>query len=282
MNPSPAMHPVAHANGVITYTFTPFASLPVQAHVTTRHGGVSPAPWNTLNFSVRRGDAPDRVQENLHRLCAALDLRPEDLVRTQQVHGTRVAQVTWAHAGSLQENADGLVTDAVGLPLFLVFADCVPLVLYDPVHHVLGACHAGWRGTVDGIAAATLRAMQAAYDTDPAQVWAGIGPSIGPESYPVGPEVVDRAQARLHQAERFLHRNGPGQVHFDLWQANAAQLVEAGVPRAQIAIAGIDTAQNTQDFFSHRAEQGRCGLFALVAWLQPRPGPRSGENPPPA
>ncbi len=282
MNLSTAMRPVAHANGVITYTWTRFASLPVQAHVTTRHGGVSPPPWNTLNFSVRRGDAPDRVQENLRRLCAALALQPEDLVRTQQVHGTRIAQVTWADAGSLQEDADGLVTDAVGLPLFLVFADCVPVVLYDPAHHVLAACHAGWRGTVDGIAAAALEAMVAVYDTDPAQVWAGIGPSIGPESYPVGPEVVELARARLHRAERFLHRNGREQVHFDLWEANAAQLVEAGVPRAQIEIAGIDTAQNTQDFFSHRAEQGRCGLFALVAWLQPRPGSRDSGDPPPA
>lgn len=263
------MQRLEHPNGVVTYTFRAWAGLPVQAHVSARHGGVSPAPWTSLNFSRRRGDDPERVQENFARFCAAVGVDPSHPVRTQQVHGTGVAKVDWADAGQRQEGADALITDAVGLPLFLVFADCTPIVLYDPRRHVLGACHAGWRGTVNGAAAATLWAMQAAYDTDPADVLVGIGPSIGPASYEVGPEVYELALVKLNRAERFFYfPNGPdARPYFDLWQANAAQLMEAGVPEAHITIAGIDTAQATDEFYSHRAEKGRCGLFGMLAWL---------------
>jgi hypothetical protein len=244
----------------------------VHAHVSTRHGGVSPAPWRSLNFSVLRGDDPARVAENRRRLAAALGYDSGHAIGCRQVHGTGVAKVDWADAGAWQEGADGLVTDAVGLPLSLVFADCVPVILYDPRHHALGVCHAGWRGTVNGAAAAALWAMQAAYDTDPAAVIAGIGPSIGPASYEVGQEVVELASARLAApAQLFHYPNGPdSRPHFDLWAANRNQLLEAGVPAAQIEVAGIDTAQNTDDFFSHRAERGQCGLFSLVAWLDRR------------
>ena len=266
------MHRTVHANGVITYTFESLADLPVHAHVSTRHGGVSPAPWASLNFSVRRGDEPERVEENFARFCQALDVRPQDVVRTQQIHGTGVAKVSWDDAGQRQPGTDALVTDAVGLPLFLVFADCVPILLYDPRQHALGVCHAGWRGTVNGTALATLWAMQAAYGTQPQDVRVGIGPSIGPESYEVGPEVHQMALAKLPAGERFFRwPNGPeSHPFFDLWWANAAQLEEAGVPPDQIEISGLDTAQRTDDFFSHRAERGRCGLFGILAWLAPR------------
>ncbi len=272
------MQRITHANGVTTYAFDFQAGCPVAAHVSTRHGGVSPAPFASLNFSVARGDAPENVQQNRLRLYAALGLDIDRVISTHQVHGTGVAKVDGADAGTRQAATDGLVTDAVGLPLGLVFADCVPLVLYDPVQHVLGACHAGWRGTVNGTAAATLWAMQAAYGTQPAGVLVGIGPSIGPQSYEVGDEVVKMATAKLKRAERFItHPNGEdARPHFDLWQANAAQLIEAGVVAENIEISGIDTAQRTDDFFSHRAEQGRCGLFALVAWLLPRAGDGDG------
>jgi YfiH family protein len=262
-----------HANGVITYTFDNLHDLPVAAHVSTRHGGVSPEPWNTLNFSVLRGDAPERVQENRRRLAAALGIDAAEIVRCQQVHGTGIAKVDPTDAGRLIEGCDGLVTDAVGLPLAVVFADCTPLVLYDRRRHVLGVCHAGWRGTVNGAAAATLWAMQAGYDCAPADIVAGIGPSIGPASYEVGEEVLELARARLPGAALFFsYPNGlEARPHFDLWAANQHQLAAAGVPVQQIEISGIDTAARTDDFFSHRAEQGRCGLFTMVAWLKEIP-----------
>ncbi len=117
-----------------------------------------------------------------------------------------------------------------------------------------------------------LWAMQAAYNSDPAQIVACIGPSIGPDSYQVGEEVLALAQAKLTDADQYFHfpDGEEARPHFNLWQANAGQLIEAGVPPQQVEISGIDTAQHTDDFFSHRAEQGRCGLFAMMAWLDPR------------
>lgn len=266
------MNRIHHANGVITYTFTSLADQPVAAHVSTRHGGVSPEPWRSLNFSILRGDDRDRVLENRRRLATALGLRADDFVHCRQVHGTAIAKVGWEDAGAFMEGSDGLITDTVGLPLSLVFADCVPLLIYDPAHHALGVVHAGWRGTVNGAATALLWALQAAYDSDPAQVRVAIGPSIGPQSYEVGPEVVALAMARLpHPDALFTYPHGVERnPHFDLWQANVQLLVAAGVPASQIEVSGIDTAQHTTDFFSHRAEQGRCGLFSMVAWLKAR------------
>ena len=263
------MQRITHANGVITYSFATLGNLPVRAHVATRHGGVSPAPWNTLNFSVLRGDTPERVQQNWQRLGDALELPATQMVHCRQMHGTGVAKVDGENAGEWIEETDALITDELNLGLALLFADCVPVLLYDRLRHVLGVCHAGWRGTVNGIAASTLWAMQAAHDTNPADVLVAIGPSIGPQSYEVGQEVVDLAQMKLPNADDlFSWPNGPDHnPYFDLWRANASQLAAAGVPPSQIEIGGVDTAQSTADFFSHRAEQGKCGLFSMVAWL---------------
>lgn len=265
------MQRITHANSVVTYTFDSLAGLPVRAHVSTRHGGVSPDPWRSLNFSVLRGDDPQRVAANRRLLAAATGVQADNFVVCRQIHGTGIAKVDWNDAGSLQDNCDGLVTDARGLPLFLVFADCVPVLLFDPQHEALGVCHAGWRGTVNGAATAALWAMQAAYNSDPAAIVACIGPSIGPASYAVGEEVIALAHAKLPDAERlFTYPDGPGgQAHFDLWEANRSQLIAAGVPPSAIEVARIDTATNTQDFFSHRAERGRCGLFGMLAWIEP-------------
>lgn len=264
------MNRVHHTNGLITYTFDALVDFPVAAHVSTRHGGVSPEPWRSLNFSILRGDDRERVLENRRRLAAALDLNAADFIQCQQVHGTGIAKVGWEDAGAIMEGSDGLITDAIGLPLSLVFADCVPLLVYDPVHHALGVIHAGWRGTLNGAAAALLWAMQAAYDSGPAQVQVCLGPSIGPQSYEVGPEVGALAAVRLSDpAAALTYPNGEERnPYFNLWDANVQLLAQAGIPVEHIEVSAIDTAQNTADFFSHRAERGHCGLFSMVAWLR--------------
>ncbi len=272
------MHRVCYNNGVVAYAFESFVSLPLRAYVSTRHGGVSPEPWRSLNFSHSRGDDRGRVLENFARFCSALGRDPAHPVRTHQVHSTRVARVGWAEAGARQESCDALITDAIGLPLFLVFADCVPLLFYDPKGHTLGACHAGWRGTIDGVATAALEAMAEAFGTSAAEVRVGIGPSIGPESYEVGEEVIGKAISTLSGGERYFRRHNGDQSNpcFDLWKANIDQLTAAGVPEEHIELSGIDTARNTHEFFSHRAEKGLCGLFGLLTWLEPQePGHRS-------
>lgn len=255
--------------GVVTYTFAALAGLPVTAHVATRHGGVSPAPWDSLNFSVRRGDTLENVRENRRLLGRATGYDPARAIYCEQVHGTGIAKVDATAAGTIQQGCDGLTTDVVGLPLGLVFADCVPVLIYDRERHVLGMVHAGWRGTVNGAVGALLWALQAGYDCRPQEMVAAIGPSIGPASYEVGREVYNLARAHLPDAEAlFAWPNGSdANPFFDLWRANAAQLEAGGIPASQIEVAGIDTAGHSDDFFSHRASQGRCGLFTMVAWL---------------
>jgi len=255
------MQRITHDNGVITYAFDSLEQYPVQSHVTT-----------TLNFSVSRGDTPERVHQNRERLAAALGIKIAEMVRPHQVHGVGIAKVDWADAGTWIERTDGIITNTVGLPISLVFGDCVPIFFYDPIHHAMGACHAGWRGTLNGIAVSTLWAMQAAYNSEPSQIRIGIGPSIGPDSYEVGEEVLSMAHAKLRYGyELFTYPNGPDEnPYFDLWEANLRQLMTEGVGEEQVEVGGIDTAQSTDDFFSHRAEHGQCGLFCMTAWLEQR------------
>jgi hypothetical protein len=162
--------------------------------------------------------------------------------------------------------ADGIITDAHDVPLVMRFADCVPVLLYDPVKRAIGLAHAGWRGTVAGIGPATVQAMVDTYGSRPADIVAGVGPSIGPCCYEVGPEVV--AQVRetfgttrgLVEPETEAH--GP---HLDLWEANRRALEKAGVQR--IELSGLCTACHTHEFFSHRAEAGRTGRFGVILVL---------------
>lgn len=245
------------------------AGEPLVAHVTTRHGGVSPAPFASLNFSIARGDSPENVRANRKLLADVLGYDYERRVYCQQTHGTGVAKVDAADLGICQMGVDGAVTDSHEVPLSLIFGDCVPVLLWDRRKHVLACMHAGWRGTVNGAATAALWSMIAGYGTDPVDVLACIGPSIGPDSYEVGDEVVEMARAKLPNAEALLTwpQGEEARPHFNLWEANATQLEAEGVPRGQIEIAGLDTAQRTDDFYSHRAEKGKCGLFAMVAWI---------------
>jgi polyphenol oxidase len=165
------------------------------AVVTARSGGVSSGPYATLNLSLSVGDAPGRVLENRRRLAAAFGAAPGDFVFARQVHGAGVAIVGEADRGSGTQSlddaiggADALVTTSPGVMLAILTADCVPIVLHDPVAGVLACVHAGWRGTVAGVTAATLAAMQG-LGTRPSDVTAGIGPAVGADRYQVGPDV---------------------------------------------------------------------------------------------
>lgn len=240
--------------------------MPLVHGIFTRLGGVSPAPWASLNLGGTVGDAPESVRENHQRVYAALGLDGERACTVWQVHSadTVVAQARVPGRRWLAR-ADGMVTDQPGLPLVLRFADCTPIVLYDPVHHVAGIAHAGWRGTVSGAGVSALHAMQAAFGSRPQDVQAGIGPSIGPERYQIGDEVVAAVCESFGTTDGLIHRASDGSALFDLWAANRMALERAGVE--QIEVAGLCTATRTDEFFSHRAEAGRTGRFGVVIAL---------------
>jgi YfiH family protein len=233
--------------------------------VATRHGGVSPAPFASLNLSAHVGDDPAYVDENLNRLHHALALDRASTVDASQAQAEQVAPVTARERGSRIKGVDGLITDTRGVNLMLRFADCVPILLYDPAHHAIGLAHAGWRGTVKKVLTNTVIAMHERFETRPGDLVASIGPSIGPCCYEIGEDVRAKMEAAYGgDDELVVIRNGS--MFLDLWQANAVQLRTLGV--RDIHIAGVCTADHTNDFFSWRGENARTGRFAALISLR--------------
>ncbi|HEY6296657.1 MAG TPA: polyphenol oxidase family protein, partial [Streptosporangiaceae bacterium] len=227
---------------------------------------------------------------NRRRLATALGAGPEDFVFARQVHGSGVRVVGEAERGSgafsLDDaipDTDALVTRSPGLLLAILTADCVPIVLHDPVAGVLACVHAGWRGTVARVSAAALAAMQT-LGSRPSQVIAGIGPAAAPARYQVGPDVHQAVTAAFGEAaDDFLRPDAPPDAPpdrwlLDLWAANRFLLIEAGVPEAQIHVTDIPTgpldptAPGDGRFFSDRAARP-CGRLALAARLRDRQQP---------
>ncbi len=255
-------------DGPVYYRFEQWLDTPSFTHaVFTRNGGTSRAPWATLNVGGTVGDDPHAVQENLRLVYAALELDGERACTVWQVHSADAVIADERPPGRRWlARADGLVTNRPGVPLTMRFADCVPILFYDPVHEAVGIAHAGWRGTVLKTAVSTLRTMQAAYGTAPADVQAAIGPSIGPDHYQVGPEVVEAVQQSFQTTDGLIRHAADGSTYLDLWKANRRLLDEAGVRK--IEVAGLCTASNTAEFFSHRAERGKTGRFCAIIALK--------------
>lgn len=256
----------SNKNGVRYYTFDIFPS-GVKHAVFTRQGGVSPAPWNSLNVGGTVGDDVSRVRENRARSFAALDRNFHSLFDVWQIHS---ANVVFAEAPRPIEadhyKADIIFTDRPEVTLYMRFADCVPILLYDPQKGVVGIAHAGWLGTVRGTSIAAVRAMIEHYGTQPKNIITAIGPSIGVDHYEVGPDVLAQVdQAFGSDAEKLIEKRGD-KTYFDLWTANYIQLEKSGVE--QIQISGLCTACHLDDWFSHRAEKGKTGRFGALIALQ--------------
>lgn len=258
--------PFHQSDGLRFYQFDIFSKNILNA-VFTRHGGVSPEPWSSLNLSISVGDDPARVAENRVHAFNALGRNPASLHDVWLVHGTDVvfAESPRPLNGTVQK-ADILFTDNPEVSLFMRFADCVPLLFHDPKKHVIGIAHAGWMGTLKGVAEVSIQAMQEQYGSDPRDVVVGIGPSIGVDHYEVGEEVAIQFREKYgSDSENFLQTRN-GSIYLDLWTANAMQLQAKGVENIQIS--GLCTACHLEDWYSHRAEKGKTGRFgALLALL---------------
>lgn len=240
--------------------------------VFTRRGGVSPEPWASLNVGGLVGDDPERVKENRRLAFRALGCSPETVYDVWQVHSADVVCAEKPRRpDEPHQKADIILTDRPGVTLFMRFADCVPVLLYDPQKRVVGLAHAGWLGTVKRTVAAAIQALQANYGSRPEEILVGIGPSIGMHHYPVGPEVVAQVRETFGEESESLMKplNGRefpgGKMLLDLWAANALTLRQCGV--RHIEIAGICTACHLEDWYSHRAEMGRTGRFGALICL---------------
>ncbi len=246
----------------------------VQA-VSGRLGGASRGHLSSLNLSLVVHDERETVLANRQRLAEALGIPHERLLKSRQVHGSDCLVVG---RGEIENGltgltdspliADGMLTAERELFLFMTFADCVPVLLHDPVRGVVGLVHAGWKGTAAGIVRRAVLLAQEAFGCRPGDILAGIGPSIGPCCYEVGPDVASAVQRALPAHAEVSREVAGGSIHLDLWRANACQLEEVGVPAANVEIAGLCSACRTDLFFSHRKERGKTGRMGAVIGLR--------------
>lgn len=236
-----------------------FSAIPnLVAIQTTRSGGVSAPPLDSLNLGTHVGDDPANVRENERRLCAFLGISPECVVTTRQVHGTEIAVVTGP--GKL-DGYDALITNVRGLFVGILTADCYPILLYDRRTGASGAAHAGWQGTVGRIAEKTVNAMRNEFDTHPEDCLSWVGTGISSEHYEIGDELAARFDSRYLKPSP----SGEGRQLLELSAANRDQLIEAGIPPSQVQYSEFCSYRDADRFFSYRRDNGKTGrMLALI------------------
>jgi YfiH family protein len=253
---------------LLLYRVRVFEAYPQIVHgIFTRKGGVSTGPFHSLNLSTAVKDHSGAVERNIQSVCEALGVQPQQTVACHLVHGADILTVDRYNRQPLMAKADGLITVEPDIYLFLRFGDCTPLLFFDPVRNAVGLTHAGWRGTMQNAAGATVNAMVQRLGCRPQNIIAVIGPAIGPCCYEVGPEVMTAATETFEGPQGLFSRYSEQtqRAHFDMWAANQRQLAEAGV--GQIVQSGLCTACRTDEFFSHRAEKGLTGRFGVIIGL---------------
>jgi hypothetical protein len=235
--------------------------------ITTRKGGVSLPPYKSLNLGLHTNDNPDHVITNRLLLAEETGIKADKFLYASQVHSgdVKIIDKTAIESGVLGQNprTDATVTALPGICLMVMVADCVPLLLFDPVKRVSAVIHAGWRGTVQHITSNTIQTMIHHFGCNPADILAGIGPSIGPCCYEVGEEVINVVEQSFGTSDRFLvYHSHSKKPHFDLWYANRRQLTDLGIKTSNIESAELCTRCRVDLFYSSRASAGITGRFA--------------------
>lgn len=233
----------------------------------TRLGGVSPFPANDLNLAGFDEDSAENIAENRRRFMAVFD---GDLTLTTawQVHGNDVKVVRDHHdAANTEEKYDALISDLPNTIVGVKTADCVPVLIGDPVKGAYGAVHAGWRGTVESITAKAVEEMAEAFGSEPADLICAIGPAATCRNYEIGQEVIDRFGANFSTGGKYFNATREGHAYVDLHLANKDQLLDCGVREVNVFTAPFCTMDRTDLFFSYRVEKkqyGRSGRLMSV------------------
>jgi len=253
--------------GLRYYQFDIFRDQPLFHAVITRRGGVSNPPYNSLNTGGTVGDDPKDVLKNHHLIYDALDYNFNSRFDVWQVHGRKIICTDEPRPAHMPHpKADGILTANPDVTLFMRFADCVPILIFDPENKVIGIVHAGWQGTVKIIARAAVEKMVECFGSKPETLLAGIGPSICQGCYEVGKDVVDAFLCSFGKdSKKYFDQRGEHSF-VDLWNANKDVLNAAGVD--QVEISGLCTACHLDDWYSHRAENGKTGRFAVLMALR--------------
>ncbi len=231
--------------------------------ITTRQGGVSKGDYQSFNFSYKVGDNRHHVSENRKTLAGLLAINPLKILFPDQCHTSHIMEVTNSTISEDLTETDALITNCKNLCIVVLAADCVPILLYDPISRATGIVHSGWKGTVGRIAARTIEQMARRYGSKPKDILACIGPSISQKYYEVGDEVA--RQFKFWYADTpsiFISDRGTGKTHIDLWKANRQLLMRCGVQSRNIELSNICTYDNPGLFFSARRDGIQSGRFA--------------------
>ena len=251
-------------NGKLVYLMAEGISVP---HCfTTRLGGVSTGSQASLNLAIGRGDSPENVEQNLRILTTALGMEPEKLVLTRQIHSDIVRVVTDGDCNGFfhrdYPECDALVTNTPGVSLLVFTADCTPILFHDPVTGAVGAAHAGWRGTVQSIAAKTVEAMAREYGAKPEDIRCAIGPNIGLCHFETDADVPEAVLAAFgEEAGEFIRKKGEKYL-LDLKAINAMVLRRAGV--RHIELSDACTRCTPDVVWAHRVTKGDRGSQGAI------------------
>jgi polyphenol oxidase len=230
-----------------------------------RHGGCSPQPWNSLNMATSVGDSRENVIENRNRIANALQIEQTSFYDLWQVHSNHVVIATHPRPQTEEHiKADAIVSNKIGVALLMLFADCVPIIFYDPERKVIASCHAGWKGTLNGVAAETIKAMKSKFKCVPENIIGVIGPAICRDHYQIGDDVASRVKTIFSFEEDVLNFHDE-KIFMDLPHSNKMILERCGLKT--IEMTEICTYLNKEDWYSHRGENGKTGRFASVIVL---------------
>lgn len=242
--------------------------LPISAHFTTRHGGVSYSPHDTLNLAFHVGDNPKDVLENHHLLADTIKYDSKKLIHMRQIHSDKVMIVNANMSFDTPPQCDALITNNIDIPIMVMSADCTPILLYDPINHAIGAVHAGRAGALNGILPKTLEAMKKNYGTSLRAVQIVLGPSIQGCCYEINEKIAREVEEKGY--EKALVRTVQ-KVSLDVNTILHMQLEALGIVSEQIETINQCTSCNCHDYYSYRANRQHTGRIAGVILLRPLP-----------
>lgn len=265
---------VNEKDGVVYLTFPKLVKAGVRHGFSTRMGGVSTGVLGTMNLSFTRGDLHENVRENFRRIADAIGFEADNLVFSAQIHETELRKVTKENCGEgilreTEPGIDGLATNETEVPLYTSYADCVPLLFFDPEEKVIAMAHSGWRGTAARIGAKMVRFMEEEYGSRAENMIAAIGPSICRSCYEVSEDVAQAFRNAFLPAQftQIFDEKGQGKYQLDLWEANRIILTEAGISPEHLDVTDLCTCCNSDKLFSHRASHGKRGNMGCFMCL---------------
>lgn len=242
---------------------------------TTCHGGVSKGRYESFNLSLYSGDNSEHVNTNRHILAESLNIKEENLLIPFQTHEDKICLIDKDFLSlskkdkmSTLNGVDALITQEKEICIGVTTADCVPVLIYDPIQHALGVVHAGWKGTVKKIASKTIQHMSQTFHSKPSDLIVVIGPSISQKAFEVGDEVGEAFSKNGFDLNKIAYRHKTTcKLHIDLWQANKDLMTAMGVKESNVAISGICTFTD-RNFFSARRQTINSGRIVTGGVLK--------------